>query len=404
MRLLFVADGRSPIALNWIEYFLAQGHEVHLASTFLSPVDRRLASYTFIPVAFSSMKPANEAAGPNPKSRGLWSASAVQLRTRLRQWLGPLTLPRAARRLRALIDHIQPELVHAMRIPYEGMLAAQAVRQAPLVISVWGNDFTLHAPSTPWMAHCTRQALGRADLLHTDCQRDARLARSWGFSPTGRTMVMPGAGGVQPEVFYPPASIVAEPVVIQPRGVRAYVNNQVFFRAIPLVLERIPNARFVCPAMQGEMQAEGWVQELGISGQVTLLPRQTREQMAELFRRSRIIVSPTTHDGTPNTLLEAMACGCLPVAGDLESLREWIKPGVNGLLVDLGRPEALAEAILIGLKEDALCWRGREENLRQIAERAVYGRVMPAAEQVYRELIDNSQKKNTTRAQNSGAS
>jgi glycosyltransferase involved in cell wall biosynthesis len=206
-------------------------------------------------------------------------------------------------------------------------------------------------------------------------------------------MVLPGAGGVQPEIFYPPEAIVAEPVVIQPRGVRAYVNNRVFFQAIPLVLERLPDARFVCPTMQGEAQAEGWVQELGISDQVALLPKQTRPQMAELFRQARVIVSPTLHDGTPNTLLEAMACGCLPVAGDLESLREWIAPGVNGLLVDLSQPRALAEAILTGLQEDALCQRARQDNLRQIAERALHGRVMAAAEQVYRELIDESRKK-----------
>lgn len=387
MRLLFVADGRSPIALNWIEYFLAQGHEVHLASTFQSPVEPRLASYTFIPVAFSSVKPAAAPVGATRKSQGLWGASAVRLRTRLRQWLGPLTLPNAARQLQSLIDRLQPDLIHAMRIPYEGMLAAQAGAQAPLVISVWGNDFTLHAPSTPWMAHYTRLALQRATALHADCRRDVRLAQAWGFSQTGRTMVLPGAGGVQPEIFYPPAQIVAEPVVIQPRGVRAYVNNQVFFQAIPRILERQPAARFICTTMQGEAQAEGWVQQLGISDQVTLLPQQRRAQMADLFRQARVVVSPTTHDGTPNTLLEAMACGCLPVVGDLESLREWISHGANGLLVDLGHPQALAEAILTALERDDLCQRAREENLRQIAERATYGRVMATAEQIYRELI-----------------
>jgi glycosyltransferase involved in cell wall biosynthesis len=403
MRLLFVADGRSPIALNWIEYFLNQGHEVHLASTFQSPVDQRLASYTFIPVAFSSMKPANESGKASQKTGGMWRASAVQLRTRLRQWLGPLTLPGAGRQLRTLVDRLQPDLIHAMRIPYEGMVAALAGGGPPLVISVWGNDFTLHAPSTPFMARYTRLALQRAAALHADCQRDVRLAYQWGFPSTGRTMTLPGAGGVQPEIFYPPETIVADPVVVQPRGVRAYVNNRAFFQAIPRVLEVLPSAQFLCPSMQGEAQAEGWVKELGISDQVILLPKQTRAQMAELFRQARMVVSPTTHDGTPNTLLEAMACGCLPVAGDLESLREWITPGVNGLLVDLGQPEALAEAILTGLKEDSLCWQGRKENLRQIAERAVYGRVMPAAEQVYRELIAKSQKKYGIGAEKPGA-
>ena len=145
--------------------------------------------------------------------------------------------------------------------------------------------------------------------------------------------------------------------------------------------------------MQGEPQATRWVQDLGISAQVALLPKQTRIQMADLFRCARVAVSPTTHDGTPNTLLEAMACGCLPVAGDLESIREWIKPGVNGLLVDLSHPHALAAAILLALQQDDLCQRAREVNLRQIAERAVHGRVMQTAEQVYRELIGNNPEK-----------
>jgi glycosyltransferase involved in cell wall biosynthesis len=389
MRLLFVADGRSPIALNWIEYFLVQGHEVHLASTFQSPIDPRLASYTFISVAFSAAKGAGEAQVGPSRRRGIWSASAVGLRTSLRQWLGPLTIPRSARQLSDLIDRLQPDLIHAMRIPYEGMLASLAGAGAPLVVSVWGNDFTLHAPATPLMKRYTRLALQRATALHADCWRDVRLAQAWGFPAQRRAMVLPGAGGVQPEIFYPPVTLVAEPVVIQPRGVRAYVDNRVFFNAIPLVLRRFPAARFFCPTMQGEPQATGWVQQLGITEQVTLLPKQTRGQMADLFRRSRVVVSPTTHDGTPNTLLEAMACGCLPVVGDLESLREWITPGVNGFLVDLSYPQQLAEAILTALEQDALCQRAREMNLRQIAERATYGQVMSTAEQVYSELISD---------------
>lgn len=393
MRLLFVADGRSPIALNWIEYFLVKGHEVHLASTFSSPPDPRLASYTFIPVAFSEVKPVERSPQAAKRSIGFWGASAVSLRTRLRQWLGPLTLPGAAKQLRALIDQLQPELIHAMRIPYEGMLAALAGGSMPLVISVWGNDFTLHAPSTPLMRRYTRLALQSAATLHADCQRDVRLAHRWGFPKSGQAVVLPGAGGVQAEVFYPPESIVAEPVVIQPRGVRAYVDNQAFFRAVPHVLKRLPTARFVCPAMQGEPQAIRWAQSLGVAEQVALLPKQSRTQMAELFRRARVAVSPTTHDGTPNTLLEAMACGCFPVAGDLESLREWITPGMNGLLVDLSQPQALAEAILMALEDDALCQRARQANLSLIAERAQYARVMASAEQVYRTLIGESRGK-----------
>jgi glycosyltransferase involved in cell wall biosynthesis len=94
-----------------------------------------------------------------------------------------------------------------------------------------------------------------------------------------------------------------------------------------------------------------------------------------LFRRAAVAVSPSTHDGTPNTLLEAMACGCFPVAGDLESLREWINPDVNGLLVDPGDPHALADAILTALEHSAAPPAVTPQpNL--IAERAEHTKVM----------------------------
>lgn len=411
MRLLFVADGRSPIARNWIAYFIAQGHEVHLASTFAcDPGNLRLASLHVTPVAFSGLKAGDLKAGssttpglapdpsqaaprpPAPPPNPAWGAALVGLRTRVRQWLGPFTLPAAARGLQAVIARVQPDLVHAMRIPYEGMLAALALGEhaarpaSPLLLSVWGNDFTLHAPSTPLMGRYTRLALRRAAALHADCHRDVRLAHKWGFPAACPAVVLPGAGGVQPGLFYPPdPNDLASGglTVINPRGVRAYVRNDTFFRAVPLVLQHQPQARFVCPTMAGEPQASRWLAELGIEERVDLLPAQTRAEMASLFRSARVAVSPSTHDGTPNTLLEAMACGCFPVAGDIESLREWITPGANGLLVDPADPHALAAAILTGLEDPELRARAQTHNLRLIAERATYDRVMAEAERFY---------------------
>ena len=56
MRILFVADGRSPIAQNWIRYFAERGDEVYLASTFNCAVDFPLKGLEITPVAFSGTK------------------------------------------------------------------------------------------------------------------------------------------------------------------------------------------------------------------------------------------------------------------------------------------------------------------------------------------------------------
>ncbi len=384
MRLLFVADGRSPISQNWIRYFAERGDEVHLASTFHCDVDFPLKRLEFTPVAFSSVK--KQSARPVSAS-----SRTLGLRTRLRQILGPLTIPGSARKLRAFIQEVRPDLIHALRVPYEGMLAAAALKDSPsrppFLASIWGNDFTLHAPSTPLMGYFTRQTMSAVDALHADVERDIRLAREWGLSVEKPTLVAPGNGGIRGDVFYPPKELVRNPVIINPRGFRAYVRNDAFFKAIPLVLAKRPEARFICSSMAGEVRAVQWLKELNIEHAVRLLEPVPHNEMGDIFRSAQIVVSPSIHDGTPNSLLEGMACGCFPVAGDLESIREWITPGQNGLLINPGDPQAIAEAILLGLEREDLRQEAAGLNANIISARAEYGTNMKRVEEFYKLVI-----------------
>jgi len=179
-------------------------------------------------------------------------------------------------------------------------------------------------------------------------------------------------------------------VVINPRGFRAYVRNDVFFRAIPLVLKENPKARFLCASMAGEAQASQWIEELDIGHAVELLAPMPHPQMADVYRRAAVLVSPSIHDGTPNTLLEGMACGCFPVAGDLESIREWIADGENGLLTDATNPERLAENIVRALKSKDLREQAAGLNAKLIAEKGEYNTCMSQAISFYQRIIRNS--------------
>ena len=382
MRLLFVTDARSPISRNWIRYFSERGDEVFIASTFeCDEPDFPIERMEFTPVAFSAAKKRTSA----PSTA---SSRTLSLRTKIRQWLGPLTIPASARKLRAFIQEIQPDLVHAMRIPYEGMLTAAAlnglVTRPSFLVSIWGNDFTLHAPSTPLMGWHTRRVMQTVDALHADVQRDVKLAREWGLSEDKPTLVAPGNGGIRGDVFYPPAEFVNQPFVINPRGVRPYVRNDSFFKAIPLVLAKRPETKFLCTSMQGEAQAMAWVKELGIENAVELLPSFPHEKMGDVFRGAQIVVSPSIHDGTPNSLIEAMACGCFPVAGDLDSIREWITHGQNGLLVDPADPQSIADAILLGLEREDLRHEAAGLNANIISARAEFGANMKRVEEFYK--------------------
>jgi glycosyltransferase involved in cell wall biosynthesis len=391
MRILFVVDGRSPIAINWIRHFAERNDEIHIASTFTCLVDLPINGLEITPVAFSALKKSSQRPGSA-------SSRIMGLRTVIRQWFGPLTVRRASQRLSNLIWRVKPDLVHAMRIPYEGMMATHALEaakvkvQVPLIISSWGNDFTLHAPSTRFMSHYTRRAMQFTDAFHADCLRDVRLAKEWGLNSSKPTLVGPGNGGIRTDVFHPNSTPVDEPVVINPRGFRPYVRNDAFFKAIPFVLAKQPNAKFICTAMAGESQAMQWVRELNINHAVELLSPMPYTQMANAFRRAQIVVSPSIHDGTPNTLLEGMACGCFPVAGDLESIREWITSNENGLLFNSNDPQSIAGALINAIENKDLRDKAAGLNQEIIAARAEYMQNMERVEQFYRMVLGVSNK------------
>lgn len=400
MRILFIADGRSPIAINWINHFVDLGHDVHLVTTFASNLSIDIATVTHIPVAFSGLKRESGSSGVI----GLFDGSdRIRFRTRVRQLLGPYTLPSSARKLSQIALDLEPDIIHAMRIPFEGMMAAKAFLQAPLVISVWGNDFTLHGSATQKMMSLTKTTLQRCAALHVDCNRDLRLAKTLGFPSERPAVVLPGSGGIIPDIFFPPPeetqietltvqgrSLDLQPdatMIVNPRGFRAYIRNDTFFQSIPLILEQRPNTVFLCPAMGGLAEAEKWVSDLGIRQSVRLLPKLNAQEMAAVYRRSKISLSVSEHDGTPNTLLEAMACGCFPIAGDIDSIREWIGDGKNGFLVDPSKPNELADAVTKALEQPGLVSRAREDNFEIIRQRANRSNVMQRAERFYQELI-----------------
>jgi glycosyltransferase involved in cell wall biosynthesis len=394
MKLVFLADARSPIAIHWVRWFVERNHEVHwISSRPAEPPLEGLASFRVLSI-FPELPSGIKA----PRgSRILYPAA-----TFIRHWFMPWRLGARAKELGRYLDEIQPDLLHAMRIPQEGMVAAKAGklnssrRRIPLLVSVWGDDFTYHARSSPIMASLTRETMACADALHSDCQRDTDLAFKWGLRVDTKILIEPGGGGIDSALFFPKKidnSLVEEfslPqdafFIVNPRGIRNVARTDTFFKAIPLVRKAIPNAHFLALKMAGSGEAEGWIRKLDIQSCVTLLPPLPMEKMPGLFRLSPVMLSLTVHDGVPNVLLEAMACGSFPICGDLDSIREWIEDGKNGLLVSPADPQAVAAAVIRAASDPVLRRDAAGRNQRIIAERAEWHGVMGRVEKLYHEL------------------
>ncbi len=408
MRICFITDARSQIARNWISWFVRRGHEVCVISTYSATADSIPgARFHAIPLLVNRFARVRHNGGVgNNRASSHCSVLLAELRTghlaqvtnAIRHWAAPLELRFHVKEVGAVLDSFRPDIVHAMRIPFEGMLAAAAVKHYPLLVSIWGNDLTLHATDFRIVARLTRKTLIRADALHCDCRRDSRLAiEQWGFDRSKPLAILPGGGGVQTDLFLEQSAsqhLRAEldiptgvPGVMNPRGFRAYVRNDTFFQAIPTILHVRPHTIFIAIGMKDNSIAERSIQKLGVRASVRLLGEQSRPQMAELFKMAWVSLSITEHDGLPNTLLESLACGAFPVVGDIESIREWIEHEVNGLLVPSGDPDAVAAAVLRAIDDTELRRSAAAKNRKMIETRADHSKVMPLAEKFYSEVI-----------------
>jgi len=68
------------------------------------------------------------------------------------------------------------------------------------------------------------------------------------------------------------------------------------------------------------------------------------EQMADWYNEGTVLVCASTSEGTPNTALEAAACGCTVVSTPVGNMPELIRDGENGYLVQ-GDPAELLLAV-----------------------------------------------------------
>ena len=358
MRLCFIADARSTHTQRWVRHF-STAHEVHLI-TYEPSVDP-------IPGVIQHVVPS--------RFRNLYLAF----------W------PRHVE-IRRLVTTIDPDLVHAHFITKYGFhLPVQ--KGWPTIVSAWGDDILI-LPSRSWLLFTfTRRILERVDLVYA-VSRDIARHIQLGFGiPDEKVRWMPF--GVDTTQFAPDPGSEKRgggPVIV--------FSNRLYLPTYDheTLLEGFALARAGEPALRLVLKGEGPDEErlrrraesLGLSDAVRFHGRTPLDRVPEDLRAADIFVSTALSDGTPVSMLEAMATGLPCICTAVGGVPEWIRNGENGVLIPPRAPEALAEAIL-ALAADPLLRKRLGARAREtVRERADWGRLMVQVEDDYKELINNA--------------
>jgi len=126
--------------------------------------------------------------------------------------------------------------------------------------------------------------------------------------------------------------------------------------------------------------------ELGITRRCLFVGYQ--DDVAPYYDAIDALLLPSVNEGTPVSVIEALAAERPAVATRVGGVPDIVRDGVDGYLVDVGDPETLAgrlaELAADPAKRDAMGSEGR----KRVLERYAVDRLVDDVDRLYRELLD----------------
>jgi L-malate glycosyltransferase len=308
VRVVYLADAPYIHTQRWVRHFVQRGWDAHVISFRPAEIDGAHVQYI--------------------------------------DGFEPIGKPRYvvhARRIRALVRELRPDLVHALHLTSYGFLAGVAGVQ-PSIVSVWGTDILEAPQQSPVHRWITRYGLARAGAITATGLRLAEATLA--YAPEGKPVaVIPY--GVDLQAFQP-----------QPRGTRERVVVGAASRLSPekgfeYLMRAIASLRArgidVAVRLAGDGPSHGELEvlarELGIAEHAEVVGEIAHVDVPAFLQGLDIFAMPSTAEGFGVSAVEASAMALPAVASEIHGIPDVVLDGQTGILVPPRDVPTLADAI-----------------------------------------------------------
>jgi len=297
-------------------------------------------------------------------------------------------------RIVKILKEINPDFVH-LHVQH---LYSFAIIQSgyPFLLTSWGAEVLSLPSDNILIKSIAKIAATRAHFIIVDAYCLKKIWIKMGIQES-KIKVIPF--GVDLSIFNPNVKGSSirknlgiekdETVIISTRALdNNHYNIECLIRAVPLVLKRCQNAKFI---LKGAGPLKTYLQhlvyELNVSDHVRFVGLTPHHEIAQYLVAADIYVSTPFIDTTSVSLLEAMACGLPPIVTDIAGNREWINDEVNGLLFPPKDSIALSEKIIHLIENENTRRRFGERCLQIVKKRASWEACVNKMAAIYQSLI-----------------
>ncbi|OPY36111.1 MAG: Trehalose synthase [Methanoregula sp. PtaU1.Bin051] len=362
MRLVLIADARSIHTQRWAEHFAQKGHDVHLVTYDPSGID--LAGVNEHVIA--------------SRWRNLYLSY----------------LPRHFS-IKKLVRELQPDLIHAHFIAKYGFHLPD-LKFHPSIVSAWGDDILVLPPKSRLIRHYTKRVLESVNLIYAVSQNIRDRIISDFTIPPEKVRHLPF--GIDTRAFSPAGTgnkYDGEKVrIFSNRGFFPVYNTETLIEGFSLAYEKDPRL-FLTLKGEGpdEEKIRNLVRSKKLSHAVVFMAKTPYADVPADYRAADIFVTTSISDGTPVSILEAMATALPSIATSVGGIPEWITDGENGILIPPQSPQKVANAILRLSSDPDLRRRLGSSARETVLARGRWDTLMVQVEKDYEELVNTYRKK-----------
>jgi glycosyltransferase involved in cell wall biosynthesis len=178
-----------------------------------------------------------------------------------------------------------------------------------------------------------------------------------------------------------------DPTIIHFGRIRKYKSIDVVIRAFAEVRQTIPNAKLIIAGDGPDRpELESLAAKLDLGDAVRFLGVVSNADLIDLLNRSHLFINASSKEGWGLTVVEANACGLPVIASNRPGLKDSVKHGETGFLVEYGRPRAFADKALEILLNQEL-WKSMSAAALHWAQSLTWNRTAGEMEEILRKEV-----------------
>lgn len=237
--------------------------------------------------------------------------------------------------LENIIQEINPDIVHSFQMQdciYPMIETMTKFPELKWIYSSWGSDL-FYYKKDKWHRNRIIKALSRINFMHSDNQRDYKIAKELHYKGDYLD-VIPGGGGYHLERMQKNYLPIKERKIILVKG-----YEHIFGRGLNCVkaLDKIKEviSKYEVIVFGAHKKVIEYIRLNKLPFKVYDRHGLSQEELLKIMGKSFLYIGNSISDGIPNTLLESIIMGAFPIQSNPGKVtEEIINNNINGLLIE----------------------------------------------------------------------